>query len=176
MPEYCGASADGFLATCYRAIPRSDEAPGQHGRLHDARLSLPEVQGVRLDPWQEKDRRAVRVREARSSMTGKSSRAKGARGQSQFKNVLLARDWRCDSISAGIAAADLIATDREGKSWCVEIKNCAVISSAHKRQAIAQAAGRRLPWMLASKIQGSSSWLVQRQGERPVVWHEGKGE
>ena len=26
------------------------------------------------------------------------------------------------------------------------------------------------PWMLLSKIAGTSSWLVQRQGMAPVVW------
>lgn len=85
--------------------------------------------------------------------------------------MLLDRDWTCDSITAGIAAADMIATDPNGRTWCVEIKNCAGIIPAHKRQAIEQAKKRRLPWMLASKIAGSSSWLVQRQNAVPVVWH-----
>lgn len=104
-------------------------------------------------------------------MTGRASRSKGARGQSEFKALLLDRDWTCDQITAGIAAADLIATDPDGRTWCVEIKNCAGISPAHKRQAMTQAAARRLPWLLASKIADSSSWLVQRQGAVPIVWH-----
>lgn len=29
---------------------------------------------------------------------------------------------------------------------------------------------RKLPWLLASKIAGTASWLVQRQGATPVVW------
>lgn len=103
-------------------------------------------------------------------MTGRASRSKGARGQSEFKAMLLDRDWTCDSITAGIAAADMIATDPNGRTWCVEIKNCAGISPAHKRQAMDQANKRRLPWMLASKIADSACWLVQRQGAVPVVW------
>jgi hypothetical protein len=103
-------------------------------------------------------------------VTGRASRSKGARGQSEFKAMLLDRDWTCDSITAGIAAADLIATDPNGRTWCVEVKNCAGISPSHKRQAIDQANKRRLPWMLASKIADSACWLVQRQGAVPVVW------
>jgi predicted RecB family endonuclease len=103
-------------------------------------------------------------------MTGRASRSKGARGQSEFKALLLDRDWTVDSITAGIAAADLIATDRDGTQYSVEVKNCAGILPAHKRQAMTQAKARKLPWLLASKIAGTASWLVQRQGATPVVW------
>lgn len=105
-------------------------------------------------------------------MTGKASRAKGARGQSSFKSMLLDRDWTVDSITCGIAAADLIATDPTGKPWCVEVKNCAGILPAHKTQAMRQGRDRKLPWMLASKISESSSWLIQKQGETPQVWNQ----
>ena len=104
-------------------------------------------------------------------MSGKASRAKGARGQGECKNMLLDRDWTVDSITCGIAAADLIATDPAGKVWAVEVKNCAGILPAHKAQAIAQGNERKLPWLLASKIAGSASWLIQRKGELPQVWH-----
>ena len=104
-------------------------------------------------------------------MTGRASRAKGARGQSEFKALLLDRDWSVDTLTAVIASGDLIATDPDGYLWCVEVKNCAGILPAHKRQAMAQAKARRLPWLLASRIAGSSSWLVQRQNTAPVVWH-----
>lgn len=109
-------------------------------------------------------------------MPGRASRTKGARGQTEFKALLLDRDWVCDSITAGIAAADLIATDPDGRSWCVEVKNCAGIIVSHKAQAMEQASLRRLPWMLASKIMGTSSWLVQRQGGLPQVWHSKERE
>lgn len=105
-------------------------------------------------------------------MTGRSSRTKGARGQTEFKAMLLDRDWLCDQITAGIAACDLIATDTGGKSYSVEIKNCASIIPAHKRQAMEQAKARRLPWLLANKLPGTSSWLVQRQDGPPAVWHK----
>lgn len=104
-------------------------------------------------------------------MTGRASRAKGSRGQTAFKELLLERDWVCDSITAGIAACDLIATNTDGTSYSVEVKNCASIIPAHKKQAMEQARARRLPWMLANKIAGTSSWLVQRQGGMPQVWH-----
>lgn len=104
-------------------------------------------------------------------MSGRMSRNKGARGQSEFKAMLLDRDWCVDTLTAGIASADLIATDAAGITWCVEVKNCAGILPSHKRQAMEQAKNRRIPWLLASKIAGSSSWLVQRQNELPTVWH-----
>lgn len=102
---------------------------------------------------------------------GAMQRNKGRRGQSEFASMLADRDWIADHITAGISAADLIATDPSGKTWCVEIKNCAGILPAHKKQAMEQGKARRLPWMLASKIAGTSSWLVQRMGELPQVWH-----
>lgn len=104
-------------------------------------------------------------------MSGRMSRNKGARGQSEFKAMLLDRDWVVDTLTAGIQSADLIATDAQGVTWCVEVKNCAGILPVHKKQAMEQGKARRLPWLLASKIAGSSSWLVQRQGELPSVWH-----
>ena len=108
-------------------------------------------------------------------MSGRMSRNKGARGQSEFKAMLLDRDWSVDTLTTGIASADLIAVDPAARAWCVEIKNCAGILPAHKKQAMEQGKARRLPWLLASKIAGTSSWLVQRQGELPQVWHA-KGE
>lgn len=99
------------------------------------------------------------------------SRNKGARGQSEFKAMLLDRDWQVDTLTAGIKSADLIASDPSGNTWCVEVKNCAGILPAHRQQAIAQGNERKLPWLLASKIAGSSSWLIQRKNELPAVWH-----
>lgn len=104
-------------------------------------------------------------------MSGRMSRNKGARGQSEFKAMLLERDWVVDTLTVGIESGDLIATDTNGVMWCVEVKNCAGILPAHKKQAMEQAKKRRIPWLLASKIAGSSSWLVQRQRELPIVWH-----
>ena len=50
-------------------------------------------------------------------MTGRASRAKGARGHSEFKAMLSDRDWSFDHLSGGIASADLIATDPDGRQW-----------------------------------------------------------
>lgn len=107
-------------------------------------------------------------------MSGKSSRAKGVRGQGEFSNMLRDRDWMCDQLTSGLSTGDLIGTDPTGKTWLVEVKNCAGILPAHKKQAIEQGRDRRLPWMLASKIADSSSWLIQRQGDVPCVWHSKK--
>ena len=105
-------------------------------------------------------------------MTGAASRRKGAKGQNQAATLLRERDWVVDQITAGIAAGDLIGTDSAGKTWCVEVKNCAGILPGHIKQAMEQAKKRRLPWMLMSKIAGTSSWLIQRQADKPMVWHE----
>lgn len=105
-----------------------------------------------------------------------AQRRKGRAGETAAKHLLAARDYVVDDLAAGIQSADLIATDAAGVTWCVEVKNCASILRMHREQAMRQAAARRLRWMLISKIAGTSSWLVQRQGERPVVWHEGEQE
>lgn len=107
---------------------------------------------------------------------GLSQRRKGRLGQSVAANLLRSRDWVVDEISAGIRREDLVATDPNGRGWSVEVKNAAGILPGHKKQAMEQAAKRRLPWLLMSHISGTSSWLVQRQGERPVVWHNGEAE
>ena len=109
-------------------------------------------------------------------MSGKASRSKGRRGESAFKSLLLSRDWTVHDLSAGLASADLIAVDPDGKAWAVECKATAIISvTVHRKQAMEQAKKARLPWMLANAIAGSGAWLVQRQGERPVVWSNDEG-
>ena len=102
----------------------------------------------------------------------KAQRQKGARGQSTAKRLLEDRDWTTDPITAGVKREDIIATDPAGVVWSVEVKNCAAITIAHRKQAMEQAKARKLPWMLMAKIAGTSSWLVQRQGMKAVVWHE----
>lgn len=105
-------------------------------------------------------------------MSGKASRAKGSRGQCMAANLLRDRDWIVDQITGGIVSHDFTATDTNGRTWAVEVKNCAGILPAHKAQAMEQGKARRLPWLLMNKISGSSSWLVQRQGMAPAVWGE----
>ena len=107
---------------------------------------------------------------------GGMARRKGAVGQGIAANMLRDRDYVVDQLTAGLSTGDIIATDANGKTWLVEVKNCASITNAHLKQAIQQGKDRRLPWMLMQKIMGSSSWLVRKQGGIPAVWHEKEGE
>ncbi len=102
----------------------------------------------------------------------KAQRDKGSRGQTAAKHLLLDRDWKVISTTAGIKTEDFVATDQFGRQWSVEVKNCSVITNVHRMQAMEQARKRGLPWMLMSKIAGTSSWLIQRQGCLPMVWNE----
>ena len=102
----------------------------------------------------------------------KAQRDKGRRGQTAAEALLVERDWTTDPISAGIRREDLIATDPSGGVWSVEVKNCVSITVAHRKQAAEQAAKRKLPWMLMSRIHGTGYWLVQRKGQMPVIWTE----
>lgn len=108
-------------------------------------------------------------------MSGNASRSKGRRGESAFKNLLTSRDWTVADLSSGLASEDLLVIDGDGVTWACEVKNTMNILQAHYFQAKKQALKRKARWMLANKLHGSSSWLVRRQGERPVIWHE-KGE
>ncbi len=103
-------------------------------------------------------------------MAGRASRSKGRRGQTEALNLLRDRDWTVADLSSGVECEDGLACDPDGSWWALEVKNCAAITQAHRRQAMEQAKRRRLPWMLMSKIIGTSSWLVQRQGKAPMVW------
>src|SRR5574340_299586 len=111
-------------------------------------------------------------------MMGKSQRAKGSRGQCAAANMLRDRDWEVEVLTCGMMHEDLIAFDyhihsnRVGRRYSVEVKNCKSITTAHRAQAMKQAKERGLPWMLMSHIEGTSYWLVQRQGESPVLWKE----
>jgi len=105
-------------------------------------------------------------------MAGRATRGKGRRGQTEALNLLRDRDWTVADLSAGVDSEDGLACDPDGNWYAVEIKNCASILPAHKRQAMEQARRRKLPWMLMSKIAGTSAWLVQRQGKAPVVWRQ----
>lgn len=101
-----------------------------------------------------------------------ASRSKGRKGQQEARSLLTARDWSVAELNAGTAAEDFWACDlSSGKTYSVEVKNAVAITTAHRKQAMTQAAKSKLPWLLMSKIAGTSSWLVQRQGERPAVWH-----
>ena len=83
--------------------------------------------------------------------------------------MLRSRDWSVAELNSGTVAEDFIAVDPIGRSFSVEVKNTVAITTAHRQQAMAQAKARKLPWMLVSRIAGTSAWLVQRQSEQPVV-------
>lgn len=104
---------------------------------------------------------------------GKASRDKGRRGQREAAELLRSRDWNPIETNSGTAVEDFVAIDQDGKAHAVEVKNTVSITTAHRTQAMTQAKARKLPWMLLSRIAGTSSWLVQRQGQRPAVWHNG---
>lgn len=106
-------------------------------------------------------------------MSGATSRRKGRAGETTAKALLTARDWVVDDLTSGLATADLLVTDAHGNTFLVEVKNTLAITTAHRAQAMRQGLSRRLKWMLMSKISGTSCWLVQRQGARPVIWSEG---
>ena len=108
-------------------------------------------------------------------MAGRATRDKGRRGQQAAKRLLADRDWRVIEANSGEAEADMLAIDTAGRTWLVEVKNTAAITTAHRQQAIRQAVAKRLPWMLMSKITGTSEWLIQRRGESSVVWREKDG-
>ena len=102
-----------------------------------------------------------------------ASRNKGRKGQQEARALLQSRDWSVAELNSGTAAEDFWACDlNNGRTYSVEVKNTVSITTAHRRQAMAQAWASKLPWMLVSKIAGTSSWLIQRKGEKPVVWHE----
>lgn len=100
----------------------------------------------------------------------KAQRAKGRRGQQMAGEVLRGRDWSVAELNAGTSAEDFIAVSPDGVSYSVEVKNTVSITTAHRDQAMRQAKARKLPWMLMSHIAGTSAWLVQRQGCKPIVW------
>lgn len=101
---------------------------------------------------------------------GKASRDKGRRGQSAATDLLTARDWTVAELNAGKISEDLLATDPDGRTWAVEVKNTRNWLSTYLTQAREQAKARRLPWMLMWHIPGTSEWLVMRQGRQAVVW------
>lgn len=86
--------------------------------------------------------------------------------------MLRDRDWSVDDTRAGKQTEDLIGIDPDGKEWSIEVKKTRNIEQRHVDQARYQAAKRKLPWMLASHIHGTRSWLVRRQGEDEVIWRE----
>ena len=97
-------------------------------------------------------------------------RNKGRNGQCQFTHILADRDWTISNRGSGVSGEDLVATDPDGNVWSVEVKTTKAITTVQRNQAMMQAKEKRLRWFLASKIEDTSFWLVQRQGCKPVLW------
>lgn len=109
-------------------------------------------------------------------MSGRASRDKGRRGHAAFAALLAERDWVAAETQAGQRSEDFLAQCPDGKLYAVEVKNTVSTGPEHVRQAVEQARkrGRGVRWLLAWHIPGESSWLVRRQGCKPVVWHAGE--
>ena len=105
-------------------------------------------------------------------MKGSRIRDKGRRGQTAAMALLRDRDWIVADLASGVSSEDGLATDPDGVQWSVEAKNTTAITRAHRKQAMEQAKARKARWCLISRIAGTRSWLVQRQGCAPVVWRD----
>lgn len=112
-------------------------------------------------------------------MSGASARRKGRRGETIAKRLLQDRDYTIlADTTAGISADDLIVQDKDGVVWSVEVKNQKTITPERfETQArLNRKSMTRQRWMVLAHIDGTSSWLVLRQGERPSVWHNQQQE
>lgn len=99
-----------------------------------------------------------------------NARAKGRKGESDFARLLTDRDHTVIDTTAGKACCDIVSIDTQGRVWAWEVKNRRIWSwTDFRNQARKQATGKTR-WALALHIPNTSCWLVERQGERPVVW------
>ena len=99
----------------------------------------------------------------------KNSRSKGRRGETEAKNLLRDRDWEVADLTAGVSSEDFWATDQNGVTWSVEVKNRKVINMREFRAQAVRNSGKK-PWMVMAKIEGLSEWLICRQGEKSQIW------
>jgi len=101
------------------------------------------------------------------------ARNKGRNGRALFIRMLGDRDWSADKSYDGIISDDIVVRDPNGKMYSVECKCTRTIDNVnHKKQARVQAKVRGAPWLLASKIYGTTYWLVQFQDRKPSLWKE----
>lgn len=105
-------------------------------------------------------------------MSGLKSRNKGVMGQRIAADLLRDRDWTVSQLTSGVSSEDLIATCPDGKCYSVEVKNTKSLTPEHIHQAKVQAERKKLRWMCMRKLFNTRSWLVERQGQLPQVWHE----
>jgi predicted RecB family endonuclease len=109
-------------------------------------------------------------------MMASRSRSKGKRGERIARDLLGDKDWVVLANTAdGVECEDIIANCPSGKTYSIEVKNRKAIDmTAFKKQASNNSKKKKLLWMVMAKIEGSSSWLIWKQGEPPRVWHEKK--
>lgn len=108
----------------------------------------------------------------KKTISPRGRRRKGRDGRYKFRLLLEGRDWKTTTTTEGKPGEDLLATDPDGKVWAIEVKDVKIIDPKHRTQAMQQAKARRVRWMIANHISGTSTWLVQGQDRDPVVWHE----
>lgn len=101
----------------------------------------------------------------------RSQRDKGKRGETAARALLESRDFDVDDLTDGQSCADFVAIDTDGIAWSVEVKNQVSIHPTRFRTQAKTNAGRKR-WMVLAHIDGTSSWLVLRQAQKPDVWHE----
>ncbi|MCK5611894.1 hypothetical protein KAR91_59035 [Candidatus Pacearchaeota archaeon] len=103
-------------------------------------------------------------------------RSKGKRGERKARELLADKDWNILANTAdGVECEDMIVENTSGVIYSVEVKNVKLIDIPKFRtQAMTNAKKKKKPWMLMLKIDGTKSWLIMRQGERPIVWTEKK--
>jgi predicted RecB family endonuclease len=99
------------------------------------------------------------------------SRAKGRKGETTARLLLESRDYTCEDLSAGRASCDILAI-KDGVVHAVEVKDQVSIRMYDFRKQARANAKKGVRWMVMAHICGTRSWLVERQGERPCVWHE----
>jgi hypothetical protein len=99
----------------------------------------------------------------------KRSRTKGRRGETEAKLLMQDRDWDVADLTSGISAEDFWATDTNGVTWSVEVKNRKLINIREFKAQAIRNAGKK-PWMVMAKIEGCGEWLVVRKGCKSQVW------
>ena len=106
---------------------------------------------------------------------GKQSRDKGARGETTASHLLGDAGFSIlADMTDGKRSADFLVQDPQERQFAVEVKNCLVWPWSQFYKQSRENAHGKTRWMLMLHIPKTSSWLVLRQGERPVVWHERK--
>lgn len=103
-----------------------------------------------------------------------NSRSKGKRGERKARELLGDYEYLLlADTSDGTECEDAIVKCPSGNLYSVEIKNRKIIDmAAFRKQASKNAKKKKLLWLIMAKIEGSKSWLVWRQNEKPQVWTE----